>query len=377
MGVFAGGCDLDAVEAVTVAGPDEADAENDSDGNDGIGGGDALQSITDLLDLSLVNVTETIEGDIRISLLETIREFAYDQLVRGPDLMATRRRHAEYYADFAEQANAELRGSRQLIWLDRLEIEHDNLRAALLWTLDPAADAGDTGRSAVGLRLVSSLAWFWYGHSHVAEGRRWLELAIDAATVDEGETLADAVHGLATILLLQSENERAKAALEENLILLRRLGDPVRLALGYSKLGVALRNLGQPEEAVRVLELSIESARTPAGLSNLSLLMMDIGDFDKATVLLTEAAELALAADFPWGVAVCRLNLAAATVRAGRARERLGPAAWDRGLAAGHALSRAEVVALAQQPIDARVDRGETQARVRSPGWVARSHLNP
>ncbi len=284
MGVFAGGCDLDAVEAVTVAGPDEAEAGQDSDGNDGIGGiggGDALQSITDLLDLSLVNVSETIEGDIRISMLETIREFAYDQLVRGPDLEATRRRHAEYYADFAEQANSELRGSRQLIWLDRLEIEHDNLRAALSWTLDPAADAGVTGRSAVGLRLVSALAWFWYGHSHVAEGRRWLELAIDAATVDEGETLADAVHGLATILLLQSENERARAALEENLVLLRRLGDPVRLALGYSKLGVALRNLGQPEEAVRVLELSIDSARTPAGLSNLSLLMMTLATSTK------------------------------------------------------------------------------------------------
>ena len=311
MGVFAGGCDIDAVEAVTVDGAEPA-------------GSDVLEAITHLLDLSLVTVAETSEGDIRIAMLETIREFALEQLVRAGDLEATRRRHAEYYADFAEQANAELKGSRQLIWLDRLEIEHDNLRAALSWTLasSPATGAGaDQERSALGLRLVSALSWFWYGHSHVAEGRRWLELAIDAATVHEGETLADAVHGLATILLLQGENERARAALEGNLTLLRRLGDPRRLALGLSKLGVAFRNLGQNEDARRVLEQSLESTRTPAGLSNLSLLLMDDGDPESATVLLSEAVQLALAEEFPWGVTVCRLNLASATIRAGRPAE--------------------------------------------------------
>ena len=310
MGVFAGGCDFDAVEAVTV--DDGTAAENP----------DALQATTDLLDLSLVTVAETPEGDIRIAMLETIREFAHDQLVRAADLDGTRRRHAEYYADFAEQANAELQGSRQLIWLDRLEIEHDNLRSALSWALaTTAANGSDQERSALGLRLVSALSWFWYGHSHVAEARRWLELAIDAATVDEGETLADAVHGLATILLLQGENERARAALEENLTLLRRLGDARRLALGLSKLGVAYRNLGRHEDARRALELSLESFRTPAGLSNLSLLLIDDGDPEHAILLLSEAADLARAEEFPWGVTVCRLNLASATIRAGRAAE--------------------------------------------------------
>ncbi len=105
-------------------------------------------------------------------MLETIREYALGQLAQAGELEATRRRHAEYYAEFAEQANGELHGSRQLMWLDRLEIEHDNLRAALSWTLGASPSHHDAGhqRLALGLRMVNALSYFWYTHD-VADGR--------------------------------------------------------------------------------------------------------------------------------------------------------------------------------------------------------------
>ncbi|MDQ3114050.1 MAG: hypothetical protein M3Q84_08125, partial [Actinomycetota bacterium] len=196
MGVFAGGCDLDAVQAVVLDRVTPTEVEG------------ALQATAHLLDASLATVAETPEGDIRVGMLETIREYALDQLVRAGEVDAIRQRHAECYTAFAEQAGAELRGSRRLIWLDRLETEHDNLRAALSWTLE-GEYGGDRQRPALGLRLVNGLSWFWYGHSHVTDGRRWLELAIDRATGDEGSALAGAQHGLGVLLLQEGEHERA------------------------------------------------------------------------------------------------------------------------------------------------------------------------
>ena len=159
-------------------------------------------------------------------MLETIREYAAGQLAQAGELEATQRRHAEYYADFAEQANAELHGSRQLTWVDRLEIEHDNLRVG------PVLDAGrrtrpetatDRARRSCGFRLVNALSYFWYGHD-IADGRRWLESAIAQADGEEGPALADAAHGLGWVLQQQGETERALPLLEQNLALCRRLG---------------------------------------------------------------------------------------------------------------------------------------------------------
>ena len=273
--------------------------------------GDALEALTSLVDSSLVAVTETPEGDIRVTMLATVREYAHDELVRANELEATQRRHAEYYTHFAELANAELHGARHVQWLDRLEIEHDNLRAALTWTLDvtdPVA-ASDHQRTTLGLRLVNALSDFWYGHSHVADGRRWLEQAIDRSTGNEGTDLAEAIAHMGWMLLSQGEPDRAKAAFEQNLVWWHRLGDPVKLAKGLNAVGVAYLDLGVLDLARQYLNESLTIGRaehaddrTEAALHNLAYVDMDCGDPKGAIPLLEESVALCVRLQDPYAV---------------------------------------------------------------------------
>lgn len=258
-------------------------------------------------------------------MLVTIREYAADTLARSGRREDVRRRHAEYYADFARRASEQLRGSHQLTWLDRLEIEHDNLRSALAWSLEgrPDSDDDDGQRLQLGLRLVNALSWFWYGHGHAADGRRWLELAIDQTAGEEGPDLARAVHGLGVLLLQQGEYERARAALEQNLAVWRRLGDSLGLTKGLNSLGAAYRTLGQFDLARRELGESIQIARTThdngrlsAALSNLAVVEIDVGQPERAIPILQEAIELDRELGDSWAIAVDQGNLAGAMIRA-------------------------------------------------------------
>jgi hypothetical protein len=199
--VFAGGCDLDALAAVAASEP--------GPGAQGVGA-DPLDLAAGLLDVSLVTVTDGADGEPRVGMLETIREYALERLEQAGDLDETRRRHAGYYAGLAERADEQLRGSgpEHLVALDWLEAEHDNLRAALGWSLEtPAADPapGDRERAAIGLRLVQALALFWYRHGYATEGRRWLQRAIDLAAEDGGAPLAQLAHWLGVLLQQQGE----------------------------------------------------------------------------------------------------------------------------------------------------------------------------
>ena len=180
MGVFAGGCDLDALAAVAEP------------------AGDPLEVAAELMDVSLVTVTDGPDGEPRIGMLEMIRAYALERLTEAGELEATRLRHAEHFTAFAEQAKEKLNTSEHLAVLDRLEAEHDNLRAALAWSLDtrPADPAAGGERTAIGLRLVHVLTPFWYHHGHATEGRQWLERALDLAAEDAGSPMAQVAHGL-------------------------------------------------------------------------------------------------------------------------------------------------------------------------------------
>ena len=141
-GVFAGGCTPEDLAAVTAA-----------DG--GLAGSDPLDLVAGLADVSLVTVTEGIGGEPRAGMLTTIREYALERLAEAGELDQTRRRHAGQYAAFAEHVTGQLNRPEHLAALDRLEVEHDNLRAALTWSLatpagDPSGDpAGDPSRATL------------------------------------------------------------------------------------------------------------------------------------------------------------------------------------------------------------------------------------
>jgi predicted ATPase/class 3 adenylate cyclase len=316
-GVFAGGCDLDALAAITMTEP----------------GADPLQLAAGLLDVSLITVTDGADGEPRVGMLETIREYALEQLKQAGDLDDARRRHAQYYTGIAEQADEQLRGSgpAHLAALDRLEAEHANLRAALTWSLETAAadpEPADRERAATGLRLVQALAYFWYRHGYVTEGRRWLERAIELTAEDGGAPLAQAAHWLGVLLQQQGEPQAALSFLERSLAIWRDLGDQDQQARELNSLGITHHFLGDLDTARALLEDSAaisreigSDPRLAAALTNLGQAESDAGNFDHATQVLQEALAVDQKQGDMLGVALDQQSLAGVSLRAGRAAE--------------------------------------------------------
>jgi predicted ATPase/class 3 adenylate cyclase len=317
-GVFVGGCDLDALAAIVMAEHGQR------------AGADALQLAAGLLDVSLITVTEGADGEPRIGMLQTIREYAVERLGQTGDLDDTRRRHARYYAAFAERTSGQLLGPAHLVSLDRLEAEHDNVRAALTWSLETrAADlASDHERLAIGLRLVQALAPFWYQHGHAAEGRRWLQQAIELASDDARAPLANVTYWLGVMLQLQDKLGAALPVLGRSLALWRDLGDREGQARALNSLAITHRLLGDLDAARPLLEDSIaiarelgSSTRLATALTSLGQVESDAGNFDRATQVLEEALALDQKRGDTLGVALDQLSLAAVSLYAGRASE--------------------------------------------------------
>src|SRR5205823_4314968 len=137
------------------------------------------------------------------------------------------------FLELAEQAEPELRGPKQVEWLRRLEMDHDNFRAALKWSLD-------VGRTEMALLLGATLTEFWRMHGHLTEGQTWLESALaemTRSTVTPSSAQAKALTALGTLASTQGDFVRAKSALEESLQVFRRLGDKQGIASSLRSLG--------------------------------------------------------------------------------------------------------------------------------------------
>ena len=293
---------------------------------------DPLQLVAELQDVSLVTVTEGADGEPRVSMLETIREFALDRLRQAGHLDDTRRLHAEYYAGVAERVQRELFGSAQLASLDRLEAEHDNLRAALDWSLESLESQGagapaDTERTAIGLRLAQALGPFWNMHGHAAEGRPWLERAIELAADNEAP-VGRIAYWLGMLLLQQGDLEGARALLERSLAVWRVLGELEQQARTLSSLGGTHRRLGNLEVARTLLEECLALARSmgsqillAGALTNLGQVDWAAGDFERAAQSLHEALELRQNQGDMNGAAVDVQLLALISLLAGRPAE--------------------------------------------------------
>jgi predicted ATPase/class 3 adenylate cyclase len=318
MGVFAGGCDLDALATVAARGDGQPP------------GADPLQLVEELMDVSLITVTEGADGEPRAGMLEMIREYALEQLTAADELDSTRRRHAEHYAAFAEAARDHLYGPAQLATQDRLEAEHDNLRAALSWSLgSQAADpVGNGERVAIGLRLAQALGQFWYQRGHAGEGRRWLERAIELAADDAGAPLARIALWLGSMLLQQGELDAAVQLFERSLAFWRDLGEPYEQVYVLNTLGGTHRRRGDLDTARSVLAESAaisrqigNEARLAGALTNLGQVETYAGNFDRATQLLQEALAFHREQADTMGAATDLLSLALTSLLAGRARE--------------------------------------------------------
>jgi predicted ATPase/class 3 adenylate cyclase len=234
LAVFAGGWSIDAAEAV--ANP-EAEL-----------GRDTLELLGSLVDRSLLQRVPIPSEPVRFGMLDTIREFGLEQLEAAGDAAETRDRHAAFLLALAEEAEPHLRSEDQKRWLDHLEIEHDNIRAALRW----AIEAGD---ASTALRLIGAVWRFWHLHSHLADGRRWAEevLALPGASGRTRERIRG-LTALGGVTYWQQDVPTFRHAYEEALAIATDLPDPAEVAEQTYNLSFAHALEGNFEEMLALIK---------------------------------------------------------------------------------------------------------------------------
>ena len=226
LAVFVGGCTYEAAEEVAGADPD------------------TLQS---LLDKSLVRKRDA-DGGPRYWMLETIREYAVERLEASGEAEHVRRRHAEWFLTLAEEAEPNLR-AESTEWLDRLEPEHDNVRAALDFF-------GVVGDDELALRLVAGFWWFWSLRGHLEEGRRRIEDAL-ARDTRPTATRARALTGAQDLAADLGDEATSRLRGEEAVSLHRKLGDDWGVAYNQLGLGLTFAFEDDFEEAQPLFEESV------------------------------------------------------------------------------------------------------------------------
>jgi predicted ATPase/transcriptional regulator with XRE-family HTH domain len=291
LGVFVGGCDLAAVETVCAW---QAETPTRS----------LLATLHGLVGKSLVRAEPTLTGESRFLLLETIREYALERLAQCAEEDRLRQQQASFFLTLAEAAESHLQGPKQVDWLNRLEAEHDNFRAALAWSQAAAGDAN------VGLQLVAALWWFWRRRGHVSEGRRWIAAALAAARDGWPNARVNALIGAGQLAGYQNESAQAQVLVEEALTLARTHGDRRGAAAALNLLGWCAVVLGDNERAVisanESLALSQDLADT-CGIAEALRLVGWIawrqGNYARATKLMEESLALNRALDNTEGIA--------------------------------------------------------------------------
>jgi len=198
LGVFVGGFTLEAAEAIVSGEPAHTV--------------DVLEGLASLVDKSLVQSEQDGEGGHRFRLLESVRDFALEQVTGFGEGQAVGRAHARYFLELAERAAPELVGPGQRVWFLRLEHEHDNLRAALRWLWDH-------GENEQALRLAAALGYFWEVRGYLREGMTALDEALARVPGADPRLRAKALSLLGSILIWQGESERSRAVLDEALAL--------------------------------------------------------------------------------------------------------------------------------------------------------------
>jgi len=243
---------------------------------------DVLNLLTQLVNKSLVMVDEQIQGT-RYSLPETIRQYARDKLLDSGEAEAMRNHHLQFFLSFVEETEPKLRGPEQVVWLKHLEAEHDNLRAALSWSLEGK-------RKAKALQLAGALYYFWGFRGYWTEGKKWLD---DALTLPDYERLdpnaaadtrvdmflrAKALYGNAWMNFLTSGAGAARKMAEESLGLWRELGDKWWTAVALELVGLALATEGDYPTARARVEEGVTLARECEDPWPLAVCLVRLGD---------------------------------------------------------------------------------------------------
>jgi non-specific serine/threonine protein kinase len=297
LSVFAGGFTLEAVEAIW-AGKE----------------GDILGLLTQLVNKSLV-VSEREQGlEARYRLLETIQQYMLEKLVESGEVKKVRGRHLDFFLQVVEKDETKLHGTEQLMLLSRLEVEHDNLRAALQWAWEQEV-------AEIVARLGGALGQFWAIRGYLGEGRQWLGRILVQRERISTPTLAKVLFSYGWLLFEQANYSQAQQYYEESLKLWREIGNSENIAELLNSLGHVAQ---QQSDYTRAVALSMESltlyrdlddkAGIALSLNRLGHIAQLQGDYAYAVSLVEESLTLRRELDDKRGIA-SSLNFLAETAR--------------------------------------------------------------
>ena len=371
LAVFAGGFSLDAVETVVTA-----------TGETGI---DLLDGVASLVDNSLLRRVEAPGDEPRFAMLETVRELGLERLAESGEAAATENAHGAVFLALAEQAEPELLGPHSAAWLDRLEVELDNLRVALARALE--RDDGE-----VALRLVGALGRFWRTRGYLSEGAAWSERALAARSAADGPRRAKALTAAGALGRARGDIENALRMLEEAatlarasgddrltadavielgttthfavgdvgqgealwneaLDLYRRVGDRLGVDRCLHNLGEVARSRGDYQQALERYEASLPVVRELGDQLGLSTVLMNLGatnralgDLDRATALYRETLAIQRTMGDVWAVGCTLYGLAGVALDRGHAEQA--------ARLLGAAVALAERVGMVLDPVD-------------------------
>jgi predicted ATPase len=292
LAVFVGGCTLEAIEAMS------------SILGDGNAMGQVLGSVSSLIDKSLIQEVEQEEGEPRIVMLETIREYGQECLIATGEAQATQHAHAAYYLALIEEVEPRLTSVGEGRWLTWLQREHENLRAALRWLV------GQEEKEAA-LRLGSALWRFWWVNGHASEGRVFLGQILSASEgIVATPVRAKALNVAGALASMQGDFDQAEARCGESLALFRALGDLRGTATSLWILSYAAMERSdygaaraQGEEAVALFREVGDKDGISWSLLNLASSFLFQGEYGRARTLFEEAVELSKERCDTWNIA--------------------------------------------------------------------------
>jgi predicted ATPase/DNA-binding XRE family transcriptional regulator len=308
LAVFAGGWTLVAAEVVADPG----------------GKLDALEGMSSLVDKSLVRTIDQSVGDPRFTMLETIREYALEQLAAGQEADDTRRCHAGHYLALVEELRPQIEGPNGPTALGQLEVEHPNLQAALTW-------ATDRGDAETALRLVAGLWKFWRVHRHLAAGRSWTEQVVVLRGAVALVLQAEAYYAACTMALEQGDYPAAWQHGEKGLAVARQADAAFWIPALLFNLGNVARNRGDPDQAAVLYEEALPLMRqlgvqNPLAHHFEAMILASLGAVGHTRGRYNEAAALTEAAlaiwrdrGDAWGQGIASLNQAAIALARGNA----------------------------------------------------------
>jgi tetratricopeptide (TPR) repeat protein len=309
LAVFAGGCTLEAADAV-------ANAHGELD---------ILEGLTALVAQSLIRRTEA-RGEPRFGMLETIREYALERLGADPDAGEAHRRHAEHFLALAEALRPQIEGANGPAVLAQFEIEHANLQAALSW----AADRGD---AEMGLRLVSGIWKFWWVHRHLAVGRDWIERIVALPGHVPPTLRIEARYAAGSMALGQRDYEAAWGHGEEGLALARHVNEAYFLPSMLFLLGNIARSRHDYDHAVALYEEALAFIRQrttdhPLASHQKAMILASLGAthygrgaYDQAESLIQEARVIWQERRDLWGLGIAAHDLARICAKQGRTEQ--------------------------------------------------------